>query len=78
VVAGGAGYTTNAGVGFLAIHCTMAEVMPGGLGGPGTAARSPSMGSGVRLPGDNNKTLICRNNSGHEPPRSAAMVRTTA
>lgn len=27
------------------------------------------MGTGVRLLGDNNKTLIHRNNSSHKPPR---------
>lgn len=36
------------------------------------------MGTGVRLPGDNNKTLIHRNNSGRKPPRSIVALRTPA
>lgn len=34
------------------------------------------MGTGVKLLGDNNKTLIHRNNSGHKPPRSIVALHT--
>lgn len=32
------------------------------------------MGTGVRLPADNNKMLIHTNNSGHKPPRSIVVL----
>lgn len=35
------------------------------------------MGTGVRLPADNNKMLIHRNNSGHKPPRSIVVLCTS-